>query len=204
MVYGKVGKGMYGLSQSGKLAHDYLVAHLALGGYFPTQFTSALFTNRTNTIQFALIVDDFGVKYTNQWDFNAFVQHLQRKYSITKDDGIRFNGITLRWDYINWKCELFIPDYNKNAFIRLKHPLLFKPQHSPYPWTPPKYCQRIQYAASSLPPSAYNLPPDIPIVQAATGYTSPDGQQYILVFNEAIYMPKMDNSLLNPNQLRHY
>ena len=160
MIYGKVGKGMYGLPQLGKLAHDYLVAYLALGGYFPTQFTSGLFTNRTNTIQFALIVDDFGVKYTNQWDFNAFVQHLQRKYSITKDDGIRFNGITLRWDYINWECELSIPDYNKNAFIRFKHPLLFKPQHSPYPWTPPKYCQRIQYAAPSLPPSAYNLPPD--------------------------------------------
>ena len=27
---------------------------------------------------------------------------------------------------------------------------------------------------------------DIPIVQAATGYTTPDGSQYILVFNEAI------------------
>ena len=50
----------------------------------------------------------------------------------------------------------------------------------------------------------YDAMTDIPIVQAATGYTSPDGQQYILVFNEAIYMPKMDNSLLNPNQLRHY
>ena len=50
----------------------------------------------------------------------------------------------------------------------------------------------------------YDAMTDIPIVQAATGYTSPDGQQYILVFNEAIYMPKMDHSLLNPNQLRHY
>ena len=45
---------------------------------------------------------------------------------------------------------------------------------------------------------------DIPIVQAATGYTAPDGSQYILVFNEAIYMPDMDHSLLNPNQLRHF
>ena len=45
---------------------------------------------------------------------------------------------------------------------------------------------------------------DIPIVQAVTGYTSPDGSQYILVFNEAIYMPDMDHSLLNPNQLRHF
>jgi len=45
---------------------------------------------------------------------------------------------------------------------------------------------------------------DIPIVQAATGYTAPDGSQYILVFNKAIYMPNMDHLLLNPNQLRHY
>jgi len=51
---------------------------------------------------------------------------------------------------------------------------------------------------------AYEAMVDIPIVQAATGYTAPDGSQYILVFNEAVYMPNMDHSLLNPNQLRHY
>ena len=34
--------------------------------------------------------------------------------------------------------------------------------------------------------------------------TAPDGSQYILVFNEAIYMPDMDHFLLNPNQLRHF
>ena len=51
---------------------------------------------------------------------------------------------------------------------------------------------------------AYEAMVDIPIVQAATGYTAPDGSQYILVFNEAIYMPDMDHSLFNPNQLRHY
>ena len=66
MVYGKVVKAMYGLPQSGRIAHDDLVAHLALGGYFPAKFTPGLFTNRSNSIQFALIVDDFGIKYTNQ------------------------------------------------------------------------------------------------------------------------------------------
>jgi len=50
---------------------------------------------------------------------------------------------------------------------------------------------------------AYEAMVDISIVQAVTGYTAPDGSQYILVFNEAIYMPDMDHSLLNPNQLRH-
>ena len=55
---------MYSLPQPGKLAHDDLVAHLARGGYFPTPFTPELFTNKSNSIQFALVVDDFGVKYT--------------------------------------------------------------------------------------------------------------------------------------------
>ena len=60
-VYARVTKGIYGLPQSGKLAHDNLVAHLAQGGYFPTPFTPGLFTNKSNSIQFALVVGDFGV-----------------------------------------------------------------------------------------------------------------------------------------------
>ena len=38
----------------------------------------------------------------------------------------------------------------------------------------------------------------------ATGYTSSAGKSYILIFNEALYMPTLDHSLINPNQLRHY
>ena len=44
----------------------------------------------------------------------------------------------------------------------------------------------------------------IPIVQAATGYTDANGQRSILVFNEALWIPELENSLMNPNQLRHY
>ena len=44
----------------------------------------------------------------------------------------------------------------------------------------------------------------IPIGQVATGYTSANGQRSILVFNEALWMPEMEASLMNPNQLRHY
>jgi len=45
---------------------------------------------------------------------------------------------------------------------------------------------------------------NVPIVQVATGYTSMNGRRYILIINEALYMPELDNSLMNPNQLRHY
>ena len=42
----------------------------------------------------------------------------------------------------------------------------------------------------------------VPIVQVATGYTSMNGVSYILIFNEALWMPHLQNSLMNPNQLR--
>ena len=43
----------------------------------------------------------------------------------------------------------------------------------------------------------------MPIVSAATGYTSANGENYILILNEALWMPNLNHSLLNPNQLRH-
>ena len=52
--------------------------------------------------------------------------------------------------------------------------------------------------------SEYESIKDVPIVTAATGYTSATGDNYILILNEALWMPKLDHSLLNPNQLRHH
>ena len=45
----------------------------------------------------------------------------------------------------------------------------------------------------------------IPIVHAATAWQSPHtGQIYILVLNEALWMPHPTNTLIDSNQLRHY
>ena len=53
---------------------------------------------------------------------------------------------------------------------------------------------------------AYEAISNVPIVSAATAWTSPStGVTYILVCHEGLWMgDKMENSLLNPNQLRHY
>jgi hypothetical protein len=45
---------------------------------------------------------------------------------------------------------------------------------------------------------------NVPIVTAATGYTSSNGLNYILVFPEALYLPNLGHSLFNPNQLCHF
>ena len=44
----------------------------------------------------------------------------------------------------------------------------------------------------------------MPIVQVATGYTTSCGRRHILIFNEALCMPELELSLMNPNQLRGY
>ena len=45
---------------------------------------------------------------------------------------------------------------------------------------------------------------DILIVSAATGFTSENGRNCILVFHEALYMPDMRHALINPNQCQHF
>ena len=49
---------------------------------------------------------------------------------------------------------------------------------------------------------AYEAIKNVPIVSGGTAYTS---QTFILVFHEGLWMgDQMENSLLNPNQLRHF
>ena len=49
---------------------------------------------------------------------------------------------------------------------------------------------------------SYKPQNDVPIVRAATGFTSRDGRNYILVMNGALWMPNLNHTLINPNQLR--
>ena len=71
-------------------------------------------------------------------------------------------------------------------------------------WVVLAYTQRAadvySYDTSSKPIEG------VPIVTGATAWTDPNtGDTYILVINEALYYgTKLDHSLINPNQIRHY
>jgi hypothetical protein len=62
-VYIEIQKGMYGLTQAGILANEFLQRNLAKDGYRLTQHTHDLWNQDTRPISFLLVVDDFGVKY---------------------------------------------------------------------------------------------------------------------------------------------
>ena len=71
-----------------------------------------------------------------------------------------------------------------------------------------KNCAIIKYTDKSCdvaPFSEKYIPMKyIPIVSAATGLTSENGRNYILVFHEALYMPDMRHILVNPNKCGHF
>ena len=63
-------------------------------------------------IQFTLVVDNFGVKYTQCKDILHLQQVLEQNYKITSDwTGTGYIGFTLHWDYTHARVHLSMPEY---------------------------------------------------------------------------------------------
>jgi hypothetical protein len=53
-------------------------------------------------ITFTLVVDDFGIKYTNQDDLDHLLAALHKHYTISVDlTGSKYLGLDIAWDYYN-------------------------------------------------------------------------------------------------------
>eukprot|EP00804_Cyclotella_cryptica_P009775 CCRYP_013229-RA/>CCRYP_013229-RA protein AED:0.29 eAED:0.29 QI:0/0/0/1/0/0/2/0/456 len=91
--------GMYGLPQAGLLANKLLEKCLNPHGYFQSKLVPGLWCHKQRPIQFSLVVDDFGIKYTGHEHANHLLVVLQEHYTVTADwTGKRYIGITLDWD----------------------------------------------------------------------------------------------------------
>jgi hypothetical protein len=76
-VYVKVTRAMYGLPQAGSLGQDQLEQCLNKEGYFESQTVPGFLKHKTKSIQFVLVVDDFGIKYINKDDLDHLIQMLE-------------------------------------------------------------------------------------------------------------------------------
>eukprot|EP00957_Ditylum_brightwellii_P195873 14923706-Ditylum_brightwellii.AAC.1 len=154
-IYFEIRKGMYGLPQAGGIAHDQLVKHLAKHGYQPVQHTPGLWQHETRDITFHLIVDDFGIKYTNCDDVEHLITALRELYQITVDwDGKLFRVISLQWDYVNRTVDLSMPGYIEQALLKFQRSALHRPEDSLHNAAEPLYTRGLQYA-----PLPNNSPP---------------------------------------------
>lgn len=134
----QVNKGMYGLPQAGLLAQQRLIAHLAKHGYHQTT-TDCLFRHQPNGTDFSLVVDDFGVKYTDEAGANHLIATLQALYAITIDwTGSKYLGFSIQFDHANHTVTLSMPGYISKALQRFA-PSGQTGANSPAIYVPPHY-----------------------------------------------------------------
>ena len=125
----KIRKGVYSLPQSGVLAHTKLKSVLPPHGYAFTKNTPCLLTHSTRPIAFALVVEDFGVKYVRAEHAKHLLNILLENYEGVHEfwGGTKNFRITLKWDYILRTCELSMPRYIEAILNRFDHSRPIKP-----------------------------------------------------------------------------
>jgi hypothetical protein len=152
-IYIEIRKGMYGLKQAGRIAYDELKTHLAKHGYESCKTTQGLWKHASRPIQFILVVDDFGVKYTNEQDVHHLINALLKKYKLSVDwTGTLYCGLHLAWNYTDGYVDISMPDYIPTALKKFNHTPPLKPQHAPAKWTQPIYGAKVQYVNDDTNP----------------------------------------------------
>jgi hypothetical protein len=144
-VYMEIRRGCYGLPQAGILANKLLKKRLATDGYFELPHTPGLFKHISRPVQFSLVVDDFGIKYSGQEHLDHLIQAIKRHYDVKVDHtGSLYCGITLDWHYDKEYLDISMPGYVTKQLTKYNHPLPKKPVNTPWEPYPIKYGHPIQ------------------------------------------------------------
>jgi len=159
-IYMQIGLGMYGLPQTGKIANEELEKHLKPFAYAPCPRTPGLWKHTNHPISFALIVDDFAIKYIGKEHLNHLLCALESKYKITKDEeATQFCGIiSLNWNYRKRSVTLSMPGYIKKLLHKLQYKPATTPEHNPHTYKPPTYGKKVQH--TTRPDTTPPLPPE--------------------------------------------
>ena len=180
----RVDKCMYGLPQAAYLSNRHLVQHLAKHDYVEDPNVPCLFSHASNKIQFTLIVDDFGVKYSTRAALDHLTAAIQAggwklKINLQGDKHI---GIDLAWDYENNTLTTSMPHCVSKGIARFAPDVVLKGAPSPAVYVPPKFGETVQY--ETVDNSAPASPAEKLWVQQVNGYF--------------LYYARMQNPLILP------
>ena len=85
-IWIEVRRSIYGLPQAGKLANEYLRKKLAPHQYYEVPHTPGLWKHISRPIQFTLVVDDFGVKYSRKEDVDHLLNIHKKEFTAVSED----------------------------------------------------------------------------------------------------------------------
>ena len=132
-IYIKANQGMYGLPQSGLLSNQLLEERRSKHSYRQSKLVPGLWKHNWRPVQFALVVDNFGVKYIGEEHAQHLKKTLGQDYTVTTEwDRKRYIGITLDWDYKQGQVHFSMSNYIKKAIKQLNHKRQTV-QHQPFP-----------------------------------------------------------------------
>ena len=110
-LYADVKKCIPGLPQSGLLSQLRLLSHLESHGFYETA-TPMLFRHVSRPISFTLVVDDFGVKYSDVADCRFLRTCLEEQYEVTGSEvGTQYLGYAIAYDRAARTISLSLPNY---------------------------------------------------------------------------------------------
>ena len=146
-LYLKTQKGMYGISQAGKISNYKLKLNIAKFGYDPAPTTPGLWRHQTHPLRISLGVDEFGFKYERQEDITHLLNVLKTIYKISEYwDGNLYCGIHLKWFSYKQEVMASMKNYVTKSLHKFQHTTPRRAQHAPHQWTRPNYVTTKQLA----------------------------------------------------------
>ena len=151
-IYFEIVRVCYGLPQSVRLANDLLHTRLKNEGCYEADTTSGLWRHKWCSIQFFLIVDDFGIEYVGNQHALHLLKTLEQNYEITANwEGKKFAGIDLAWNYdeqhTKRTCRISMKECIDKLLMKYGNSRPRKAQLSP-----PKHCEVTYGAKDQLTP----------------------------------------------------
>jgi hypothetical protein len=136
-LFCSIHKTHYGLPQAGALSQQRLFRHLAAHGYHPIPSSPSVFRNRTGTIRFTLVVDDFAVVWTDRECMDHFIHTLTELYQVkVKWLGSKYLGMDIIINRDKHHVTLSMPGY-VDKLLRKVRPEGIKSANTPAHYTPP-------------------------------------------------------------------
>jgi hypothetical protein len=138
-LYCSVLKTHYGLPQAGALSQERLFHHLRKYGYTQLAHSQSLFRNKSGTIRFALVVDDFAIIWKDKQGIKHLIQTLRKLYTVKVDwAGSRYLGMDIAVDRVHRHVTISMPGYIQKL-LRKVRPDGIKAASTPAIYYPPNY-----------------------------------------------------------------
>jgi hypothetical protein len=113
----------------------------------------SMVAHKTRDISFTLVVDDFGVKYTNQADVLHLKSVIDRAYPTTANwTGNRFIGVHLDGNYKARMLKASMPGYVKKLLLQFQHEET-KQQYGPSQYIASTYGAKQQMTSIDISPA---------------------------------------------------